>query len=110
MQQHAALTAMVQKLSADLQKKAPELATKVRVAEIQALAGIREAEIKAKQAKGDNDAAWLEQVTDLESDAAAQAREHAFQDAQNAAQQVHERQLAAQPPPPQPAAPAQPTA
>jgi hypothetical protein len=73
-QQFQQLQAAFGKVQGILQTKQIEADTKKYVAEISALAGIREAEIKAKTTAdaGSSDAGYLEQILDWKQDAAMQ--------------------------------------
>ena len=77
-QQKQQLTQLVQVLQQKLVAKLPEQDTKRYIAELTALAGIREAEIKAGIDKAEIDASMLEHLTGLahENALAAQQQEH----------------------------------
>ena len=93
-QQNQALQVLVQKMQTALAAKLPEVeAGKWKVA-VQAIAGIREAEIKAGVDKADIDTSHLEQLAGFAHERAMQATEHAHA-------QTMQDQIAAQQPPPE---------
>lgn len=96
MQQHQALIAEFQKVKTELDTKAPELLLKKYLGELQAEAGIREAQIKKGIVDGQRQADELEQITNLAHDAAKQEVDNAQADRLAAQQQAHEAGLAAQ--------------
>jgi hypothetical protein len=75
-QQNQALTMLVQKMQQALQAKLPEIEAKKWVAAVQAIAGIREAEIKAGVDRAEMDISHLETMTGFAHEAATQAAEH----------------------------------
>ena len=75
-QQNQALTMLVQKMQQALQAKLPEIEAKKWVAAVQAIAGIREAEIKAGVDRAEMDISHLETLTGFAHEAATQAAEH----------------------------------
>jgi hypothetical protein len=95
-QQHAQLTEAMQKLQHDIDTKTPELMTKRYIAEIQAEAGITEAQIKKGIADGQRQAAELEQITDLAHQAALKAQSDEQENRQMQQQHAHEAGVGAQ--------------
>ena len=88
-QQNQALTMMVQKLNQAMQAKLPEIEAKKWVAALNALAGIREAEIKAGTDQASLDAQQLEHLTGLAHDAATSASQQQAAAQQQQADQAH---------------------
>lgn len=80
-QQNQALTQLVTGLKQALDAKVPEQETKKWIAAVQAIAGIREAEIKAGIDKAQLDLDTLEHVTGMAHEAAMQGVDHAQQQA-----------------------------
>lgn len=72
-----------------IQTKLPEIEAKKWIAGLNALAGIREAEIKAGVDMAGNDASMLEHLTGLAHDAGQQAADHEHQQGMQQAQQAH---------------------
>ena len=75
-QQNQALTMLLQKMQQALAAKLPEIEAKKWVAAVQAIAGIREAEIKAGVDRAEMDISHLETLTGFAHEAATQAAEH----------------------------------
>jgi len=87
--------ALLQKLQQALQAKLPEVEARKWIAAIQAIAGIREAEIKAGVDKAAVDMAHLEHVTGMAHDAASQAADQQHERTLQGADQQHEQGLQA---------------
>lgn len=88
-QQNQALTQVVQKMQQALQAKLPEIESRKWIASLNALAGIREAEIKAGVDRATADASMLEHLTGLAHDAAQQASDQEHQAGMQQQQQAH---------------------
>lgn len=82
----------LQQMQAAIQQKLPEIESKKWIAALNAVAGIREAEIKAGVDLSAQDVSTLEHITGLVHDAASTAAQHAHE----AAQQTSQQQAAAQ--------------
>ena len=87
-QQNQAKDFIIQRLQQLIQSKMPEIEAKKWIAALNAIAGIREAEIKAGVDKAENDLSMLEHITGMAHDRALQATEH--QQAQTMAAQQAE--------------------
>lgn len=91
-QSDQAKTVLIQKMQQALQAKLPELEARKWIAAVQAIAGIREAEIKAGTDAAQLDLDKLEHLTGMAHDTALQAAEHehaaGMQADQQQAQQV----------------------
>ena len=89
-----ALQAEVQALQTKLATKAPELQSKMDIALLQALAGIREAEIKKGIADGKNDADQMSQILDLAHKSELARQSDAQDERLQQMQQQHDAALA----------------
>jgi hypothetical protein len=90
MQQNQLLTQQVKQLTMALQAKLPQIEADKWKTAINALAGIREAEIKAGVDKADRDAGTLEHLTGLAHETAMQAVEHQQQASMQSQQSAQE--------------------
>ena len=90
-QQDQAKTQLLQKLQQTLMAKLPEIEAKKWVAAVQAIAGIREAEIKAGVDRAQQDLDTLEHITSMAHETGMQAADH-----------EHEMNLQQTSPPPSP--------
>lgn len=91
-QQNQQLQQGLQQLHQVLQSKLPEIEAKKWIASLNALAGIREAEIKAGVDRAGTDASMLEHLTGLAHDAGLQAQQHEHEAGQAASQQQADAQ------------------
>jgi hypothetical protein len=82
-------TVLIQKMQQALQAKLPEIEAKKWIAAVQAIAGIREAEIKAGVDRAELDLDALEHLTTLAHETALQASEHEHAQGMQEDQQAH---------------------
>ena len=87
--QNQALSALVQKLQQAILSKTPEIEAKKWIAMVNAIAGIREAEIKARIDKAQQDLDAMEHLTGLAHDVALQAHSQVHEANMQAADQAH---------------------
>lgn len=86
------LKGVLQQMQQAIAAKLPEQETKKWVAALNAIAGIREAEIKAGVDQSGNDVRMLENLTGLAHDAATQAADHEHERGMQASQQQAQQQ------------------
>jgi hypothetical protein len=90
------LMGVVQKLHQDAQAQLPKIDADKWKAAVSALAGIREAEIKAGVDNAQMDASFLEHLTGMAHDSALKHMDHEQADKQQAQQQAHDSGMADQ--------------